>query len=287
MSEFAWVALRAAGLVLLLQAAGAALFCFGFARHVRVTPALRRTARAAALAALAVVAAQCVMEPVHLAGEWGGATDASLWRLLGSSATGASLAARAAGAALLVVALSSAGPGAALLGLAAAVSVLGSFLLTGHTVTAAHRAALGALLLVHVACVAFWFGALVPLRQLCAHASAPAAAAALAGFSAAALWLVPLIALAGVTLALALLPSAAAWLTPYGLLLLGKATLFAGLMGLAALNRLRLVPALARGEAAAAGRLHTTIAWEYVLICVVLSLTAVLTGFYSPTPEAQ
>lgn len=288
MSELAWVALRAAGLVLLLQAAGTTLFLAGFARQAAALDArIRRTGRVVALGALALIGAQCVMEPVHMAGEWAGTGDAGLWRLLFGSATGASLALRGAGATLLALTSCKAGRVPAGLAVAGVALILGSFLLTGHTVSAAHHVLLRVLLLVHLACAAFWFGALLPLRQLCARAAPAAAGAALAAFSAAALWLVPMIALAGVTMALLLLPDGAAWLTPYGLLLLGKATLFALLMGIAALNRLRLAPALSRGLPRAGAQLRVSIALEYGLIVTVLSLTAVLTGFYSPVPEPQ
>jgi putative copper resistance protein D len=112
---------------------------------------------------------------------------------------------------------------------------------------------------------------------------APAAAArALAAFSAVAVWLVPLIAVAGLGMAVLLLPDVAALWRPYGLALLTKVTLFALLMALAALNRLRLTPAFARGEASAAAALRRSIALEYVLICVVFAVTAVMTGSFSP-----
>src|SRR4029077_14399767 len=97
------------------------------------------------------------------------------------------------------------------------------------------------------------------------------------------LWLVPLIPLAGLGMAAVLLPDFAALLAPYGLLLGAKLMLFAALMGLAALNKLRLSPALARGEPAALPRLRRSLAAEYVLICAVLSVTAALTGFFSPS----
>src|SRR2546429_3498436 len=103
MTELAWVALRAASFVLLFQAAGAALFSAAFAhRLAHSAPAIRGTGVRAAAGALAVLAAQYLIEPVHLAGEWAGIADASLHRLVLSSSTGAALAvpgARGAGGA--------------------------------------------------------------------------------------------------------------------------------------------------------------------------------------------
>ena len=73
-------------------------------------------------------------------------------------------------------------------------------------------------------------------------------------FSSVALWLVPLIPVLGAAMAFVLLPDAAALLQPYGLLLLVKLALFAALMGFATYNKVRMLPALARGEPAAGRR---------------------------------
>ncbi|MGC1729074.1 MAG: CopD family protein, partial [Steroidobacteraceae bacterium] len=104
----------------------------------------------------------------------------------------------------------------------------------------------------------------------------------LARFSAAAVRLVPLIALAGAVLAVLLLPDTAALLEPYGRLLLFKVALFVLLMGLAALNRLRLVPQIERGKARALRTLRLSMTAEYLLISGAIAVTAVMTGFYSP-----
>jgi len=62
------------------------------------------------------------------------------------------------------------------------------------------------------------------------------------------------------------------------LILIAKATVFALLLILAALNRWRFTPALA----AARGALRRSIVTEYLLIAGVLAMTAVLTSLYSP-----
>ena len=109
-----------------------------------------------------------------------------------------------------------------------------------------------------------------------------AAAGLLARFSALGVRLVPLIAVAGAVMALLLLPDAAALREPYGQLLLVKIALFVLLMGLAALNRLRLVPQVERGEAHALRTLRASMLAEYLLICGAAAVAAVMTGFYSP-----
>ncbi len=283
MIDFLWGLLRAAGYGLAFQAGGAALFCAAFAERLGPSaPCIRRTAARAAAAALLVLVVQELFEPAHLAGEWAGLTEASLQRLVLSSSLGAALAARALGVAALAIGLRRRGAAARLVILAGYLLAAGSFALTGHTVVSPHRALLALLLLVHLSIAAFWFGSLVPLRQLCVLEPAADAASVLRSFSLAALCLVPLIPLAGLSLALVLLPDLAALREPYGLLLLGKLALLAVLLGLAALNKWRLLPALARGEARAARGLRRSIAAEYALLCAVFAVTAVLTGFFSP-----
>ena len=283
MTDFAWVALRAASLVLLFQAAGAALFTAAFEhRLTRSAPAIRRTGVRAAAGALTVLAAQYLLEPVHLAGEWAGFADASFHRLVLSSSTGAALAVRAAGLAGVAIGLRREGLAAKTTAVAGCLAAVGSFALTGHTALDAHRLWLAPLLLVHLILVAFWFGSLWPLRQLCALEPREQAARVIEAFSSGALGLVPLIPLAGAGIAAVLLPDFPALLAPYGLLLGAKLMLFAVLMALAALNKLRLAPALGRGEPGALPRFRRSVAAEYVLMCAVFAVTAVLTGFFSP-----
>ncbi len=288
MIDLLWGLARAVGYALTLQASGAALFAVGLAQRLGPSaPVIRRTTMRVAAGALGVLAVQALLEPAHLAGEWPGIADPSLQRLVLHSSLGAAFAMRAVGLALLTVVLRGQGRAARLGSLAGVLIVLGSFALTGHTVLNAHRAALAALLLVHVGIVAFWFGSLGPLRQLCAREPAAAAASALESFSLAAVWLVLLIPLAGAGMAALLLPDLPALLKPYGLLLAGKAMLLAVLLGLATLNKWRLVPALSRGEPQAARALRRSMAAEYALLYAVFALTSVLTGFFSPDSATE
>jgi putative copper export protein len=90
---------------------------------------------------------------------------------------------------------------------------------------------------------------------------------------------VPLILLAGIGLTAVLVPSLSTFRQPYGQLLLVKVGLFAVLMAMASLNKWRFGPACAQGDTAAFKR---TVLIEYVLICLVLAVTATMTTFYSP-----
>ncbi|HYM28813.1 MAG TPA: CopD family protein [Steroidobacteraceae bacterium] len=278
-----WLALRAAGLVLTLQAAGAELFLAGFrVRLGHCAVPLQRHARRVAGTALLVCLAQCAAEVAHMAGEWAGLTDPALLRLLTLSSAGVALLIRLAATALLLATVGRSSALARGLAVAGSVAIPLSFIFTGHTSVSPARASLAGLLLVHVAVAAFWFGSLWPLRRIAASAPPPQAAQLVAAFSRAGVWLVPLIPLAGVGLALLLLPDVRVLGSPYGRLLCVKVALFALLMLLAALNRLRLAPDMARGVAAAFSRFRRTVLLEWLLIALTLAVTAALTGLYSP-----
>ena len=288
MIDGSWLILRVAGLVLAFQAAGAAIFAVLFGRRLtRSAPAIQRVGLRAALGALAVLVAQALFEPLHLAGDVSGLADAALLRLFLSSSAAAALLVRLAGIACVAWGLRRNTPRSQLLAVVGALATVSSFVLTGHTAVHPQRPLLASLLLLHLTILAFWFGSLWPLRQLIALEAPAQAAGTLGAFSALAVRLVPVIALAGAGMAALLLPDVAALAQPYGVLLLGKLALFALLMGLAALNRLRLTPALARGAAAAPAQLRRSIALEYALICAVLALTALMTGRFSPEDAAR
>jgi putative copper export protein len=288
MTDVLWGLVRALVFALLLQSAGAALFAITFGRGLaHSSRAIARLARNAACLALVALIVQCLLELARMAGDWSGATDPALLRVALGAATARSIALRAIALLCLAVALAGSGAqpaGRARTGLALAAVVLaaGSFTLSGHTSVSAYRWLLAPLLMAHIVALAFWFGALWPLARVTRAEELRTAAAVLARFSAAAVRVVPLIALAGAGLAVLLLPDAAALLEPYGRLLLLKVALFGLLMGLAALNRLRLVPRIERGEAQALRTLRLSMTAEYLLIVAAIAVAAVMTGFYSP-----
>jgi len=281
MIDGVWLALRAAGLVLLLQAAGAVLFLESTPRRLAGVVPVRRRAERVALAALPVLAAQLLMEPARLAGDWSGLSDQALWRLA-LARFGPEIDLRLAGLALVALGLRAAGPRGRWLALGGSLLALGSLVPGGHAGLSPYAPLLFVLLALHVLIGSFWFGSLVPLADATRLLPARELALVLTAFSRYALWLVPLIAASGVALACLLLPAPRALLEPYGLLLCGKSALYAILMALAALNRSRFTPALARGEEGARRPLERSISWEYGLIVLVLVLTALLTGFFSP-----
>ena len=285
------VTLRAAAFICLFQAAGTVLFvalCGGGLSASRIP--ITRLGCGAALFAAPLLLVHAAIGAARMAGDYAGLADAGLQRLGWYSPDGAAQTLQATGALCIAAALRG---GAALeaqvwrarpLALIGALLALLPFLLTGHTSVQPLRALLAPLLAVHVLVIAFWFGALAPLYVVVLRESAEVAARTLQTFSAYATWLVPLILIAGVTLACVLVPSLAELRQPYGELLLAKLAGFALLMGLAALNRSRLVPALSlpQRHESAARALRWSLVAEICLLSAILTVTAVLTTFFSP-----
>ena len=159
----------------------------------------------------------------------------------------------------------------------------------GHA--AATEGPLGALHLasdaIHALAAAVWIGALVGFSLLLVNPPRTVEArdmlyVALRRFSGIGPWMVAVIVLTG---------AINGWIlvgfdhaddlleTPYGQLLVLKLVLFLAMLALAAVNRFRLTPALASGEAEgqselALGRLRQTIAWETAAGLAVLALVA-------------
>lgn len=283
MVDLASVALRALSFLLLLQAAGTPLFAAIFGRTVPGSVGrIRRIGQVIALAAILAVAARYVLEAARMAGDLSGVLDRSLQTMVWQSSSGSALLLQLSGLVLIAVGLHSAatrGLIAAIIGGGLAIS---AFALTGHTATNAHRPWLAPLLVTHVLIVAFWLGALWSLFLVTLWETPAAAAHVIDRFSKVAVWVVPGILAAGLALACGLLANLAALGQPYGELLLAKLGLFSVLMVLAALNKLRLGPAISRDAPYAARAFRLSLAAEYLLIAMVLAVTAVMTTFFSP-----
>jgi putative copper resistance protein D len=282
--DLASVVLRALGFIALLQAGGIALFLWLFgARLVLSTPDVERLGRTSAWIALPLVLAWQLLAAARLAGDWPGLLDPQMQQFALHGPVFAASLVRVA--ALLMVALAMRpGTGWRAAGALGATLLAASFLLTGHTAVSPHRLLVAPLLLLHLWVVSFWLGSLLPLSVVAQREPAVVAGLLVAAWSRAAGWLVPCIAIAGALLAWSLLPGWAALYTPYGRLLVGKVAGFAALMGLAAINRWRLGPALLSGDAQVAARMRRVIACEWLVMGAVLAATATMTALYSPEP---
>jgi copper resistance protein D len=281
--DIASLVLRALSFVLLFQAAGVAIFIALFGRRLdRSQAAVRRLGQAAALAGMVLVAGHYALEAARMAGEMSGLWDPRLQEMMWHSASRAALLCRLLGLLLITVGLHAASQRRTIVAVGGAVLATGAFTLMGHTSVNSHRAVLATLLMVHLLIVAFWFGALGPLYLASLKEPAARAFDLTHRFTAVATWLVPVIVLAGATMAALLLPNVAALRTPYGRLLIIKFTGFVLLMGLAAANRWRFAPGLASTRNRSELRFRRSLGAEYVLIAAILAVTAIMTSSFSP-----
>jgi putative copper resistance protein D len=278
------VLLRTLALIAVFQAAGAAFFMLLFGPWLaRSAQRIRRLGWQAALCGVLLIAVQQWLRGARMAGDYDGLMDSALQRLAWGDSAGAAAGVQIIALGVIAAGLARPGRTASVVAAGGAVLVACAFALTGHTSEHGPRALLAPLLCVHLLIVAFWFGALLPLFICSAREARSDALALLRAFSGVAGWLVPAIAVAGLAMALILIPGPGGWRAPYGLLLLAKLGAFGLLLVLAAWNRWWAVPALAAGNAGATPTaLRRSIAIEYLLLGAVLAITALLTSFYSP-----
>lgn len=275
---------NAAGYLSALGAAGTALF---LALYRGLGRASRRTIRALALglggAGIVFVALSVPPRAAYLAGgDWTAALDPFLLRLVLDGPVGTAALARAAGLLVLCLAVWRASPPAAALG---ALAVAVSHALYGHAL-GEPRFVLGALVSAHTLAAAFWIGALIAFPVILRRENAPAAGEVAARFGAHAVWVVGALVASGAALFVLLAGASLAVLeTPYGRFMALKLGLVLGLMALAALNKLRLSPALRAGTAGAADRLRLSVLWEGALVVLIALTTAALTTLTSPQAE--
>lgn len=213
-----------------------------------------------------------------LTGDASGMTDPEMLGLLWSTPVGTTVALRIAGLGLLVVGLF-AGRVGLILSMIGGVLALWSFVNIGH-IPDRGSLFLNLLLMFHLAAISIWIGVLSPLRAISLDAERVSDAADLGHrFGTMAAVFVPLLILAGGYMSYELVGSLSALISGgYGQALVLKVLFVAGLLGLAAANKLRFIPAMTTGDQAAAGRLAKSISLEWMVIVAVLFTTAVLTS---------
>lgn len=275
------VVLRAIALIALFQAGGAALFIvlFGSRLHDSIE-GVRHLGCFAAVLGIVCICGHYALEAARMSGDFAGMLDPSLQGLVLKSPTSEALVLRLVGLGLIFVSLRVDRSRA--IGMVGPLLAAIAFTLTGHTSINANRAILAPALLVHVLIGMFWFGSLGPLWLASAREPPAEAGRVIEAFSRTALWVVPLLLVAGFLMTILLVPGWATFTRPYGEMLIAKLILFAGLMVLAAANKRRFGPGIGQGVPSAGPRFRATVVAEAVLICVVLAVTACLTTFFSP-----
>ncbi|MEX3017959.1 CopD family protein [Gymnodinialimonas hymeniacidonis] len=271
---------KAIGYGAALLAMGGVLFSVVFSQHAEasVIRLARKLAVGAALVGLAVLAIRFGIRAARISGMGiEGATDPMMLGFVWDSPLGTAAIWRGIGElAIVAILVPRIGQWIALAG---SVAIAISFAQVGHAL-GEPRAALAVLLVLHLLAAAFWVGALIPLRraalisdgaELLHHfgklAAGGVAALVLAGTSLA--WL-----LSGSTIAL--------FGTAYGLALLVKVAIVAVLLGFAAWNKVRLVPALRAEKPGATHALRRSISMEMLAVVLILLATATITSVTTP-----
>lgn len=155
-----------------------------------------------------------------------------------------------------------------------ATIVAASFAMVGHA-TGDDQIYTSILLTFHLLAASFWFGALRPLYL---SASQPEGADMLEKFGKIASFVVPLLITVGLLFALYIVGSLSALFnSSYGISLLIKIAIVSLLLGLAALNKIFLVPQIAAQQPEAVHRLRLTIVIEAAAFVAIFAVTATLT----------
>lgn len=234
---------------------------------------------AAAFAFLGLVTAILAfsLQGANLTGDAKGMIDPEMLGLLWNTPVGTALMLRVLGLSLLIIGLlvGRVGTWVSLLG---GVIAVGSFGQVGH-ISSREAMLLDIALMVHLLAVALWIGVLTPLRRLASSANTYASTVSVGHrFGVVASFTIPGLIIMGIYMSYWLTGSLAALIgTGYGQALILKVLLVGLLLGLAAANKLRFVPALRSGDPAGARHLSKSISAEWLIIITVLGTTAVLT----------
>ncbi len=279
--DAATVMLRAAYYAATLGAAGLVMFGLGFGHRLNEPEQarLRRWVVMAALLGLALSVAALALRVLVLSGG-DRLADAGIWAAVMRSRIGDAFYLRAAGL-LALLAYASAWPAGRYIAVAGVIGVIASYAAMGHSMLYRPRQEIAALVLIHLTLVAWWIGALLPLAMVARRDDVMSASELVADWSRLALGAVTLVVVSGGLLIWHLAPRVdlitGAW---WGMGLLAKLGLFAGLLALAALHKLRLAPALARGGFEAGETLARSIRFEMALVMVMFWAAAEMTSVH-------
>ena len=282
--EAAGIAAKALTYAFSLTAAGGAIFIFLFVRrlHDSERDHIANVTRALALLAMIVTAARLPLIAGALGGELSSMWDGSLLSFVFQSSEGYAAQVRAAGLLLILVLGDRSSPAAALAAIGAVI-VSASFAFTGHSLALERGLFPQMLLTIHLIGVSCWVGAFYPLRHLTHRSDVASVGSIMKRFGELALYVVGALIAAGVVLLWILIGSPLALFdSAYGRLVAIKLLIVAGLLSLAAVNKLLLTPALLRGDVSALRRLRRSITIELALAGLILIVTAVFTTVTGP-----
>lgn len=281
-----WTLLTVATKVLIyLSTAGVigGLFCLWLLKPHGLERPIQRYMLVAGLAGLAATAASF---PVHTGAAFGegiaGAFDPDIASIIWETNVGDSTGARLLGFILTLAGMWVAWRGFRYLGhtlvIAGAVSLLFAFTQTGHLHDDSRG---GVLLAIHLLGIALWLGSLYPLWRASNSHQIAQLQASMDRFGQTAVAFVGALVVCGVLMILLLVqPLSGLVNSAYGWLLLTKLALVSLLLALGAINKLYIVPRLAR--AGYTRRLRLSIVTEMTVGLAIMMITAVLTTVVGP-----
>ncbi len=264
----------------MLLAAGAALFIVGMSVPGAVEPSVYKMGRtSAAVAAVTYVLALGFGGAEMMLGGPTAIFSMDAWSQSMASTLAPSALIGIPGLLVLFIAFGKGpeGKSSPLLIAGAAIAVA-SFLVTGHAATAAPVWLMAPMVAVHLFCAAFWIAALYPLAKTAQVAEVTEAGAVMTQFSERAVWTVGALFLSGAVITWIQVEGPQNMLTTdYGLRLTAKIAIFVMLLGLAAMNKMVLTPALEKSDAAASGKLRRSIKFEYAAMVLIIGAAVSLT----------
>ena len=155
-----------------------------------------------------------------------------------------------------------------------------SFVFLGHASAAGFAA--GLMAAVHVSLAGWWIASLIAMERVCRSNDAVAAAEIVRRFSRIAVAAIVLLIVAGIVMIATLVALPIAKITAYLATLGAKIGIAMLVFGLAAYNKFRLTPHVARGDATAIRSLRAAIDLELILIVAVLIATTLMTTYNAP-----
>jgi putative copper export protein len=264
------VLLRAGYYAATLGAAGLVMFGLGFGHRLTAEEGerLKRRVLAAALLGLALSVLALALRVLVLSGG-DSLSDGAIWAATMRSRIGDAFYVRAAGL-LALMAYATGWRAGRYIAVAGVIGVVASYAAMGHSMLYRPRQEIAALVLIHLTLVAWWIGSLPPLAMVARRDEVAEAAEVIGDWSRLALFAAALTVASGGLLIWHLAPRidliTGSW---WGMGLIAKLLLVAGLLALAAWHKLRLTPALARGEFEAGDRLARSIRIEMLLVLMI------------------
>jgi len=260
-------------------AAGAALFRLTFPALSGARPALRRQVLLGAAVLIVCEPLRYLLFLQEIAGGDLALALSPSMRWIGMETPLGQAAVVRLGAALVLVI---AGLRWRVAGLAAALVMIGSYLLEGHTASSDARLLLAPLLFAHLTALHWWIGGLPGLFAAARNTQGAALAHAVSRFGRIALWAVAVLAVAGAILLGVLTGWQLDLSSGYQQAFLLKLGAVGVILAIAAFNKLRLTPALERDPESGRAALRMSLVVETGVAVLILLATALAISF-APT----